>query len=152
MFKKAREIHQFSIGSSFLLILFHVNSKNQTMSGHLRYTRSSTFNYGPYHSSIYPHHSLAAMGSPYYHRDMEDPISPALPGHHRSRSASRPPVSHTMDYPSESIAIDSLLDYTLTRLFQERDINPWIEVAWSIRTTENSFRSVNHATDPEIDH
>lgn len=76
------------------------NIKNQTNKGHLRYTRSSTFNYGPYHSSIYPHRSFAAMGSPYYHRDMEDPISPALPGHHRSRSASRPPVSHTMDYPS----------------------------------------------------
>lgn len=78
--------------------------KNIKFSGHLRYTRSSTFNYGPYHhSSIYPHHSFAAMGSPYYHRDMEDPISPALPGHHRSRSASRPPVSHTMDYPSKNL-------------------------------------------------
>lgn len=41
----------------------------------------------------------ANMGSPYY-RDMDEPTSPAGGGHHRSRSASRPPISHTMDYPS----------------------------------------------------
>lgn len=39
------------------------------------------------------------MGSPYY-RDMDEPTSPAGGGHHRSRSASRPPISHSMDYPS----------------------------------------------------
>lgn len=38
------------------------------------------------------------MGSPYY-RDMDEPTSPAGGGHHRSRSASRPPISHGMDYP-----------------------------------------------------
>lgn len=76
-------------------------NKPTELLGHSRY-RSSTLNYGPLHSSsTYPHHnSFAAMGSPYYHRDMEDPISPAGVGHHRSRSASRPPVSHSMDYPS----------------------------------------------------
>lgn len=40
------------------------------------------------------------MGSPYY-RDMDEPTSPAGGGHHRSRSASRPPISHGMDYPRE---------------------------------------------------
>jgi len=39
------------------------------------------------------------MGSPYY-RDMDEPTSPAGAGHHRSRSASRPPMAHAMDYPS----------------------------------------------------
>lgn len=96
---------------------------NKNYSGHLRYTRSSTFNYGPYHSSFYPQRSFAAMGSPYYHRDMEDPmISPALPGHHRSRSASRPPVSHTMDYPSKDFFFLSfvtlVLCYQSWNLFQ----------------------------------
>nr|ABM92805.1 IP11737p [Drosophila melanogaster] len=38
------------------------------------------------------------MGSPYY-RDMDEPTSPAGAGHHRSRSASRPPMAHAMDYP-----------------------------------------------------
>lgn len=42
---------------------------------------------------------ISAMGSPYY-RDMDEPTSPAGAGHHRSRSASRPPMSHAMDYPS----------------------------------------------------
>ncbi|CAD7014928.1 unnamed protein product [Ceratitis capitata] len=42
--------------------------------------------------------SPLAMGSPYY-RDMDEPTSPAGAGHHRSRSASRPPMSHAMDYP-----------------------------------------------------
>lgn len=51
------------------------------------------------------------MGSPYYHRDMEDPISPALPGHHRSRSASRPPVTHTMDYPSNLFIYSSVCEF-----------------------------------------
>lgn len=41
------------------------------------------------------------MGSPYY-RDMDEPTSPAGAGHHRSRSASRPPMSHAMDYPSNT--------------------------------------------------
>lgn len=55
--------------------------------------------------SAYPHqHSTdsvaAIMGSPYY-RDMDEPTSPAGGAHHRSRSASRPPISHTMDYPSK---------------------------------------------------
>lgn len=93
-----------SIGNfcSFLFLISCFESIKKKKSGHLRYTTTRTprYNYGPYHSSIYPHHSFAAMSSPYYHRDMEDPISPALPGHHRSRSASRPPVSHPMDYPS----------------------------------------------------
>lgn len=40
------------------------------------------------------------MGSPYY-RDMDEPQSPAGGGHHRSRSASRPPISHSIDYPSK---------------------------------------------------
>lgn len=40
----------------------------------------------------------ANMGSPYY-RDMDEPTSPAGGAHHRSRSASRPPISHSMDYP-----------------------------------------------------
>ncbi|GAB0086578.1 ERC protein 2-like [Sergentomyia squamirostris] len=53
-------------------------------------------NYGP-ESSTYHHNSVAAMGSPYY-RDMDEPTSPAGGGHHRSRSASRPPISHAMDY------------------------------------------------------
>lgn len=42
----------------------------------------------------------ANMGSPYY-RDMDEPTSPAGGGHHRSRSASRPPITHSMDYPSK---------------------------------------------------
>lgn len=98
----------------FFLYFYHLSNNQQLLLqqsktynkptellGHSRY-RSSTLNYGPLHSSsTYPHHnSFAAMGSPYYHRDMEDPISPAGVGHHRSRSASRPPVSHSMDYPS----------------------------------------------------
>lgn len=44
----------------------------------------------------------ATMGSPYY-RDMDEPTSPAGGAHHRSRSASRPPISHTMDYPSKCL-------------------------------------------------
>lgn len=44
---------------------------------------------------------ISAMGSPYY-RDMDEPTSPAGAGHHRSRSASRPPMSHAMDYPSNN--------------------------------------------------
>lgn len=43
-----------------------------------------------------------SMGSPYYRDGFED-ISPALPGHHRSRSASRPP--HTNDYPSNGMEL-----------------------------------------------
>lgn len=84
----------------------------------MRYPRFSRYNYGPYHSSIYPHHSLAAMSSPYYHRDMEDPISPALPGHHRSRSASRPPVSHTMDYPSMNTCLIAFGFFYSTEIFK----------------------------------
>ncbi|KRJ98504.1 uncharacterized protein Dyak_GE19282, isoform C [Drosophila yakuba] len=45
-----------------------------------------------------PRGSPLAMGSPYY-RDMDEPTSPAGAGHHRSRSASRPPMAHAMDYP-----------------------------------------------------
>lgn len=45
----------------------------------------------------------AIMGSPYY-RDMDEPTSPAGGAHHRSRSASRPPISHSMDYPSEYLS------------------------------------------------
>jgi hypothetical protein len=132
---KTSNFNWILFSSSFPLILFHVKFNHQTSSGHLRYTRSSNFNYGPYHhSSIYPHHSFAAMGSPYYHRDMEDPISPALPGHHRSRSASRPPVSHTMDYPSNlSLLCLIVIFLSLLSMFllcsQEHDINRWIEVA-----------------------
>lgn len=70
----------------------------------LRQTRSgnsSPVQYGPHHtSSSYHHNSVAAMGSPYY-RDMDEPQSPAGGGHHRSRSASRPPISHSIDYPSK---------------------------------------------------
>lgn len=72
----------------------------------LRQTRSgnsSPVHYnGPHHtsSSSYHHNSVAAMGSPYY-RDMDEPQSPAGGGHHRSRSASRPPISHSIDYPSK---------------------------------------------------
>lgn len=46
------------------------------------------------------------MGSPYY-RDMDEPTSPAGGGHHRSRSASRPP--HSMDYPSKCTGLVSRL-------------------------------------------
>jgi hypothetical protein len=54
------------------------------------------------------------MGSPYYHRELED-TSPALPGHHRSRSASRPP--HTIDYPSNYKTNKSIKRYfSLTKL------------------------------------
>jgi hypothetical protein len=62
-------------------------------------TRSEEFSplHYDHHSSLYHHNSFTAMGSPYY-RDMDEPISPAGGGHHRSRSASRPPISHTMDY------------------------------------------------------
>lgn len=58
---------------------------------------SSRFAYHHQHST----NSVAAiMGSPYY-RDMDEPTSPAGGAHHRSRSASRPPISHSMDYPSK---------------------------------------------------
>ena len=118
----------------FSFFLFYFMSKNQSkhpkkipIKGHLRYTRSSTF--GPYQSSIYPQHSFAAMGSPYYHRDMEDPISPALPGHHRSRSASRPPVSHTMDYPSNVSALIGVAgQFCLTKFIRRNALSivgPW---------------------------
>lgn len=72
----------------------------------LRQTRSGNsspvhYSNGPHHqSSSYHHNSVAAMGSPYY-RDMDEPQSPAGGGHHRSRSASRPPISHSIDYPSK---------------------------------------------------
>ncbi|KXJ79029.1 hypothetical protein RP20_CCG002693 [Aedes albopictus] len=45
--------------------------------------------------------SPLAMGSPYY-RDMDEPISPAGGGHHRSRSATRAPT-HSMEYPREQL-------------------------------------------------
>lgn len=60
---------------------------------------SPLHSYGYKSSNIMMHHnSIPAMGSPYY-RDMDEPTSPSGGGHHRSRSASRPPISHSMDYP-----------------------------------------------------
>lgn len=69
--------------------------------------------------------NITAMGSPYYHRELED-TSPALPGHHRSRSASRPP--HTIDYPSNTFFLKLFchlkLHFLLFLMFssQEQDI------------------------------
>lgn len=80
----------------------------------------------------------ANMGSPYY-RDMDEPTSPAGGGHHRSRSASRPPISHSMDYPStfcrcEQLIASSLNLFSTTFWFhlfdlQEYDINRWTVAA-----------------------
>lgn len=61
--------------------------------------------------SAYSHHQTnsvaATMGSPYY-RDMDEPTSPGGGAHHRSRSASRPPISHSMDYPSKCLVVYAL--------------------------------------------
>jgi len=53
------------------------------------------------------------MGSPYY-RDMDEPTSPAGAGHHRSRSASRPPMAHAMDYPSND-RLSTFKNYILSK-------------------------------------
>lgn len=65
--------------------------------------------------SYLQHTSIPAMGSPYY-RDMDEPISPAGGGHHRSRSATRAPT-HSMEYPREQLRkyyyLDEILHFVL---------------------------------------
>lgn len=95
----------------FYFIIYQITPFVENLGRKLRLTRSGNssplhyitpiFNRSTLPSSVYPHHnSVAAMGSPYY-RDMDEPTSPAGGAHHRSRSASRPPISHSMDYPSK---------------------------------------------------